>query len=151
MVLDRMRTVAPLAVMALISLLAACESEENSENRSVLNTQFGATEWVAIEPVQCMGNPWEMDWLMEHDGDYDSYPRDPRSPGLEPGEVEIIKDYYLRQGVTVSDTATAQRYEVVCLACSCPQGHTMFLRVRAEDVQTMIGFGYRVQSPPGDD
>jgi hypothetical protein len=105
---------------------------------------------VAIEPTQCLTNAWEADWLAQHGGDYAAYPKDPARPGLEPEEIAIIKDYYQRQGVVVSDTATAPKYESVCLACTCPEGHTMYLRVRSQDVDTMIGFGYRVEAPPGD-
>ncbi len=103
--------------------------------------------WVATEPIQCLGNPWERDWLASHDGDYGSYPKDPTKPGLEPAEVEIIRDYYRRQGVVVFEAATKGRYEVVCAACSCPEGYTLYLEVRRQDVERMTSFGYRQESP----
>jgi len=98
--------------------------------------------WVAIEPIQCLGNPWERDWLASHQGDYASYPRN------KPAEFQIIKDYYRRQGVVVYQAATRDRYQAVCLACSCPEGFTLYLEVRRPDVRTMIGLGYREESPP---
>jgi hypothetical protein len=107
--------------------------------------------WVAIEPTQCLTNAWEQDWLARNGDDYAGYPKDPGTPGLETGEIAIIEEYYSRQGVVVSGTDTAPKYESVCLACSCPEGHTMFLRVRAQDVNTMIGLGYRVEAPPAAD
>ena len=106
------------------------------------------TTWVAMEPVQCLGNPWEQDWLENHDGDYDSYPKDPARPGLEPEEFEVIQDYYNGGGVGVFEGRTASKYDSVCLACSCPEGHTLFLQVRDQDVEAMVGWGYRVE-PPG--
>jgi len=103
--------------------------------------------WVAIEPIQCLGNPWERDWLESHGGDYASYPKDPTTPGLEPKEVEIIKDFYRRRGVVVFRAETRPKYEVVCAACSCPEGHTLYLQVRLEDLETMLSYGYREESP----
>ncbi len=103
--------------------------------------------WVATEPIQCLGNPWEQDWLKSHDGDYASYPKDPTRPGLEPEEIEIIKDFYRRQGVVVFEVDTRPKYLAVCAACLCPEGHTLYLRVRLEDLETMLALGYRQESP----
>ena len=77
-----------------------------------------------------------------------SYPKDPTTPELEPEELDIIKGYYEQQGVTVSDGKNAPKYDEVCLACSCPEGQTLFLLVRDQDVNTMVSLGYRVESPP---
>jgi hypothetical protein len=92
-------------------------------------------------------NPWERDWLESHNWDHSAYPKDPTTPGLEPEELAIIRDYYDRLGVTVFDATTAQKYEIVCAACSCPEGHTLYLLVRGEDVEQMVEVGYRVESP----
>ena len=104
--------------------------------------------WVATAPIQCLGNPWERDWLDAHGGDYAGYPKDPHTPGLEPEEIEIIRDFYKRQGVVVSDVTSTRWDHAVCLACSCPEGYTLYLLVRPEDVETMIAFGYRKEEPP---
>jgi hypothetical protein len=111
--------------------------------RSVVTQQT----WVAIEPIQCLGNPWEQDWL-DNGGDYQDYPKDPTTPALEQAELEIIKDYYQRQGVEVSDGLNEPKYDNVCLACSCPEGQTLYLQVREEDIPTMLSLGYRLESPP---
>jgi hypothetical protein len=140
-----------MASIAVMSLAAGCESDDKTPQVPGPITQVGPATWVAIEPTQCLTNDWEADWLAQHGNDYAAYPKDYARPGLEPEEVAIIKDYYRHQGVVVSGTATAPKYDAICAACNCPEGHTMFLRVRAEDVETMIGFGYRVESPPGED
>lgn len=137
------------ATVCVLALgVTGCESDESSTDTPGLVTIVDSDSWVAIEPTQCLTNPWEEDWLTSNGHDYQDYPKDYSTPGLDPGEVTIIKDYYRRLGVVVSNTATAPRYEVVCLACSCPEGHTMFLHVRSDDVDTMLGLGYRVESPP---
>jgi hypothetical protein len=133
---------------ALACAAASCTSDDPSPPSSVLTRNAESLTWVAIEPTQCLTNAWEQDWLARNGDDYAGYPRDPGTPGLEAGEIAIIEEYYSRRGVVVSGTDTAPKYEAVCLACSCPEGHTMFLRVRAQDVNTMIGLGYRVEAPP---
>ena len=102
--------------------------------------------WVATEPIQCLGNPWEQDWLASHDG---QYPKDYSKPGLEPEEIAIIRDYYERQGVTVFRVTTRGKYEVVCAACSCPEGYSLYLEVQDEDLEEMLSFGYREELPKG--
>jgi hypothetical protein len=91
-----------------------------------------------------------VDWLEQHAGNNAAYPRDPTTPGLESEEIVIITRYYASQGVVVFETATAPKYEEVCLSCSCPEGYTLFLQVRENDLDTMIGFGYRAEASPTD-
>src|SRR5512139_1076393 len=134
-------------LLASVALVCACESGDSTVGTRNVVALNAANSWVAIEPTQCLTNPWEADWLAHHGGDYDAYPRDYSTPGLEPEEVDIIKDYYRRQGVMVLAATTAPKYDMVCLACNCPEGHTLFLLVRESDVDTMLGFGYRVESP----
>jgi len=134
--------------LSTIVCVAACDSDEVTKLATKTAKNVLTQTWVAIEPIQCLGNPWEQDWLDNNNGEYDAYPKDPTTPGLEPEELEIIKDYYQRQGVEVSDGLNAPKFENVCLACSCPEGHTLFLQVREEDVATMVSLGYRLESPP---
>jgi len=104
--------------------------------------------WVATEPVQCLGNPWERDWLERHGNDYEAYPRDPASQNA------IVREYYARFGVDITDIVSIPKYQVVCAACSCPRGDTFYLYVRDRDVGTMLFLGYRREAPyrpqPGD-
>lgn len=126
---------------------AGCLSDDPSAPEDPSLSSLRQTVWVAIEPRQCLTNPWEQDWLQQSGGAYEDYPKDPMRPGLEPEELEIIQDYYARLGVVVSDGTTRKKYEVVCMACSCPEGHTLYLQVRPQDVRTMVAFGYRVEAP----
>jgi len=130
-----------IVVLALLVLFASSCNREDS----ILPEPDRV--WVAVEPIQCLGNPWERDWLETHAWDYSGYPKDPTTPGLEPQEFEIIRDFYDRHGVSVFEAETAQKYDVVCAACSCPEGHTLYLLVRVGDVQQMIEFGYREEAP----
>jgi hypothetical protein len=134
------------AAAALWLLVTSCASDDASAPDRVALSNLQPTRWVANEPTQCLTNPWEQDWLGQG-GVYENYPKDPARPGLEPEEVEIIVDYYARQGVVVGDATTRPKYEEVCLACNCAEGHTLYLRVREEDIDTMIALGYRVEMP----
>jgi hypothetical protein len=134
--------------VVLMCLAAACQTEDSSSLEPSSLSRAQAPVWVAIEPKQCLSNAWEMDWLARHHNDYAAYPKDRTLQGLGHDEITIITSYYKRQGVVVSDTAAAPKFAAVCAGCACPEGHTLFLRVRADDVDTMIGFGYRVEAPP---
>ena len=129
------------------SLFILCALSFGCKSENFLIVKYGSTTWVAIEPIQCLSNPWERDWLSKDGNEYADYPKDLSQPGLEPEEFEIIKDYYSRQNVLVFDWTTAPKYADVCRACSCPEGHTMYLLVQERDVKRMITFGYRQEDP----
>ena len=142
----RIKRLAPTAFLLSIWLISACSSDDGASPEKGLFGDVRSGTWVATEPTQCLTNPWERDWLEQHNNDYDAYPK--RQPGeLTPEELQIIKDYYDREGVVVFDGTTRPRYEEVCLACSCPEGHTLYLSVRTQDVETMRRLGYREEIP----
>jgi hypothetical protein len=96
--------------------------------------------WATTDPVQCLGNPWEVDWLKSNK----EYPRDD-------GQTKaIIKDYYSRQGVTVFDVqyVDSPPGTVVCLACSCPAGYTLYIQIDGNSVEKMEALGYKVSEGP---
>ena len=128
------------SVLTLLLCLASCAMEDGAST-------MADRVWMATEPIQCLGNPWERDWLQSHNWDYSGYPRDPSTPGLEPEEYEIVRDYYSRQEIEVFQGQTTQMSGVVCAACSCPAGYTLYLLVGVEDVTMMIGYGYRMETP----
>lgn len=142
------KTLSQIVFLCTIALASGCNSDDVTKLETKKAQNVSTPSWVAIEPIQCLGNPWEQAWLADHDGDHDAYPKDPTSPGLEPAELEIIKDYYRERGVTVSQGRNVPKFEAVCLACTCPEGHTLYLRVRDEDVATMVSLGFRAESPP---
>jgi hypothetical protein len=134
------------AVSASFLFTAGCKNDRRLGPRFPDPSLDPNRVWVAIEPIQCLGNPWERDWL-KSGGEYSAYPKDTTRHELTPEEFEIIRDFYSRQGVVVFKGETRPKYDNVCLACSCPEGRTLYLWVRAEDVETMISFGYRIESP----
>ena len=87
--------------------------------------------WVEIDPIQCGGNPWEL-WQQEQGVAYDK------------SEIDIIKDYYREQGTEVFEVKSKQTHEIVCEACSCPRGDTIYLLIGSQDVQKMLSLGYQI-------
>ena len=97
-------------------------------------------KWVEIDPIQCLGNPWEVDWLQ--DDDFDNYPWGD-AWSIEEPEKQIIKQFYGKQGITIFDVKSEVTHEEVCEACNCPQGYTLYLQISEDDTDKMLGFGYR--------
>ena len=107
----------------------------------------GGTVWVSTWPIQCLGNPWEQDWIDSHGGDPADYPADPNTAGLDPEEIEIIKNYYQSQDITIIDVKDADAGVGVCTACSCPAGYILYLKVYVADVGKMEELGYKKDMP----
>ena len=49
-----------LLVFALVMLCASSCSDGD------FSSSNPARVWVAIEPIQCLGNPWERDWHFQY-------------------------------------------------------------------------------------
>jgi hypothetical protein len=97
--------------------------------------------WVAIRPTQCsVSGPWREDWAATDNHDAGDYP-------YGPGEITILQEYCSKQGILVFEAVTRPRDEMTCAACNCAARYIMFLLVREEDVDAMIGFG-AIPSPP---
>lgn len=98
--------------------------------------------WVEIDPIQCLGNPWEQDWLKSHNNDYHSYPHSAYSEGIDDGESIIIKDFYKKQGITVFDVRSGYGDKVIWASCSSSTGYTLYLMVSESSVDKMLNLNY---------
>lgn len=138
-----------ISTILLLSFLATagCTNHGVVSEPNTLGDVLPEDTWVATDPIQCLGNPWERDWVESHNGDRASYPGDPITPELDPMEIEIITDYYERQGVKVLQAETVQKHDNVCAGCMCPLGYTLYLLVPEEDVSTMLDLGFRLETP----
>lgn len=94
--------------------------------------------WVYIDPIQCLGNPWERAWLGNHD--YDEYPRD------EEQRLKIFSDFFEAQGVTIYELYTTIWAEVVCGACSCPTGERIHCLIDEDYLSIMLKWGFREEA-----
>lgn len=99
--------------------------------------------WMKTDPVQCLQNPWEEAWLESNNKDYQAYPKGhPRK--IEPEEARIIRQFFEDQGVTVLAMEAESFGEdvMVCEACSCPQGYTLYIKVKGADEEKMKSFQF---------
>jgi len=95
--------------------------------------------WVATNPIQCLYNPWEQDWLKSHNNNYTAY----EGGGYA---TEAIKNYYQKLGITIYKLKSMSWGSgfAVCAACSCSAGDTMYLLVSNSDVDKMLKLSYMV-------
>ena len=67
-----------LAVICTLLILTISSCDLNS-----VNNADNSRAWVSIDPIQCLGNPWEQDWLKEEGHTYKDYPK---------GDLDVIED-----------------------------------------------------------
>lgn len=111
------------------------------QSPSTPSTYIAGDIWMEMQPVQCLQNPWEVEWTTTHPGV--TYPRGELNI-IEPAEKEIITAYYATQGIPIMEVSSLPPQEgaAVCLACTCAQGYTLKLRIPStqSDAMTTRGF-----------
>lgn len=92
--------------------------------------------WVETMPVQCLGNPWQQDWLKNNGGREVGYPVEL--------DQQILAEFFKRQGAAILDSQVDQLYEAVCASCSCPTGKLIFLNIHEVAYPIFAENGFRV-------
>ena len=97
--------------------------------------------WVIVRPVQCLGNPWEKDWLARNKNQAAKYPRTE--------EFEVLAAYFARKKIPVLDIRVKPyvKGDMLCQACDCPRGDTLFLMIYAKHAPKMVRLGYTERMP----
>jgi hypothetical protein len=104
--------------------------------------------WVEINPIQCMGNPWEVDWLKSEQNEYTKYPLYVKAENREKLTVDVITAYYKKQSITILNGKISHWNEAVCEGCDCPVGYTLYLKVNSNDQERMLKLGYKASRDP---
>jgi len=135
-----------IGFLTAVILLAVYNSPQESRQPVQESELTIQKTWVEIDPIQCLGNPWELDWLKSHNDGYASYPRDVHTEGLDDGETIVIKDYYKNQGITVFDARSGSpgRETAQCEGCGCSAGYTLYLLVLESDFDKMLNLKYKI-------
>jgi hypothetical protein len=120
------------SIIAVSGIMLTVQNLEESKNLTTVQKI-----WVEIDPIQCMGNPWEKDWWDSHD---EYYSRD----HLE--QIGVIKNYYEKQDIEIFDAriGTWGGEIAVCEACDCSDGYTLYLLISESDVDTMVNLNYKI-------
>lgn len=120
-----------LGLLAL-GLLAGCQEETVLLSNDPIR---GETVWLSIDPIQCLGNPWEQDWLLTHD--HDDYPQ------TQSGAIAIFRDYYTGQGLVIHDVRVESTGAIaVCDGCSCSTGERYLVLVDEADEGAFLDLGF---------
>jgi len=121
----------------LLLFFFACRSKKESMSGEYVRMQ--------IEPVQCLGNPWEQDWLEVHGMKYEDYPRG-RPRQLEAEEKEIIRSFFEKEGIRIYKIEGIPFPDsvMVCDACDCPQGYTLEVWAAPGDTARLRTFGFKI-------
>jgi hypothetical protein len=122
-----------LFLAGILFLVASCVNQPSPP----------ATLWVETSPIQCLGNPWEQDWLNDNPADITVYPRDREK------QLPLIKAYYEQQDLPVIQV-TLITYEdmIVCAACSCSDGSTLYLEIPEEDLPRWLSLNFMLSEGP---
>ncbi len=132
-----------MILAALLLLFFACRSNKEGNAREKI--------WMQTEPVQCLGNPWEQDWLATKGRKYEDYPKgDPRV--LEEAEKEIIRSFFEKEGIRIYKVEGVSFPDSVmlCDACDCPQGYTLNVLIAPADSARLRNFGFRIKKEAED-
>jgi len=90
--------------------------------------------WAIVQPLQCLGNPWEQDWVAHHEKS-EVYP--------QRDEKQILKAFFAQNQIQILDIRV-RPYDggPLCQTCDCPRGDTLYLLVSAENAPLLKSFGY---------
>lgn len=133
---------APILISILATLIASCGNSKNAQNKIV---------WLTIDPIQCLGNPWEKAWVAENS--YEEYPiGHPRE--FETVEEMILREYFTNQDIVISKVQHKSYPEdmMVCEACSCPAGYHLYIAVDPKFKDRLVDeFGFKpMKTSPND-
>ena len=95
---------------------------------------------MSIDPVQCLSNEWEQDWLEKNGNNFQLW-----SELTHEEQLEIFKAFYEDQGIMIHDMDVTYPYEEVCTACSCPRGDRLHVLVDADNLEQMLDWGFDLE------
>lgn len=117
-----------LSIILFLGFISqACNEEENRE-------------WVTIDPIQCMENTWEHDWLANNNDDYELY-----SSFSDDERLQIFEQYFENLGIAIYKLDQTYPYDAVCAACSCPRGDRIHCYIDESDIDQMLSFGFKIE------
>lgn len=125
------------SVFIIILLVSSCRAPQSNGNK----VDNGV--WMETDPIQCLGNPWEMDWLENNPSAGGNYPKGkPRI--IENVESGIILAFFSGKGAVITDIKSEAypKNTMVCDACTCTDGYTLYLYVNEENAPILKRFNF---------
>lgn len=128
-----------LIIVGIGGFIMASKTEDGEDSKGFFSFE-DEDVWVEISPIQCGGNPWEVDWKQ-------AYPNE-TYPSAQDEKNAIIVAYYTNTASVavkeVKQYSFAERGlgEFVCAACNCPAGYILSLRVDDDVVEKILELGF---------
>ncbi|MGH7884377.1 MAG: hypothetical protein ACRENO_01635 [Thermodesulfobacteriota bacterium] len=99
-----------------------------------LDTDYGeyvspGNVWVEVTYSAAKPQPWNIEWRANNPGE--NYPRELSGPS---GEIEIIKNFFMKFDITILDAIISDKNAQLCEAVGCLAG-TYHLLIPAEDIE----------------
>ena len=116
-----------------------------TKTKPIVENLFEENIWVTMNPIQCLGNPWEFDWLKKNKNQYSQYPIDIPNK-IDTKEIEIIKKFYINKEIDIWDIKSTPINDTICTTCSCPQGYKLYVLVSKKDAKKMIKMGWKINN-----
>ena len=107
-------------------LIQSCENEDS--------------KWVTIDPIQCMGNPWEQAWLQENNNSHDLW-----TEMGDQDKLDVFEEFYNNKGIVIYNIKCTEPHEDTCAACSCPRGDRIHCHIHEDDVDQMLEWGFEIE------
>ena len=102
--------------------------------------------WTFNEPMQCGGNPWEID-AQQNPSRYAECEVD-CTEGTDCGfaytEICRVRVFFRHQGIWLHDVRDVHAYDEVCGACACPRGDIIYALVAPYDVERILDYGFEL-------
>lgn len=96
--------------------------------------------WVVINPIQCLGNPWETDWLENNNLDYSAWAEKSAA-----SKIVVFVNYYENQGISVLEVQQTFSDNDYCSACTCPRGDSIHCLVDVQDLVHLLELGFELE------
>ncbi len=125
-----------LAALVLVAVACGGDDDDRAPTTTVTaSPQPGVA--VVYREAQCLGNPWEEDWLDHNPG--------ARFPSHGPTRQMIFEDYWRDHGLELAEVRR-ERYlkdeEVVCQGCDCPTGFEWRASLPEDDLDRALSAGF---------
>ncbi len=127
-----------IIIIFIFSILAYPNIISNNKNQI----------WLEINPIKCLGNPWEFHWLKNNPSQYADYPGI-KNNNINKFGIELLKNYYKNKNINIINVESIPFKNqnninlASCTACSCPQGYTLYVLLHANDVKKMLELGWK--------
>ena len=99
--------------------------------------------------MACQGPDGKLEWSEESETKWMSYQEtqcaDPwANNSAQQDKAQAVKEYMEKQGVAVLDISfTRVNDGIVCMACICPSGRVLKVKVKKEDEAKVVALGFK--------